>query len=146
MVRFKNRYVLFEIHVENSHGLCLGDSSLNERLISKILKDNFLACFGEYNFGCVLQSLQLKYYNTSTGLGIVRIGRGYESLLISSLTYLTVIQQLHCQIQTLQLSGTLCSSQKAAIRYCRDQKVFLQQILSENLFQQMEADILSLQD
>eukprot|EP00126_Sphaerothecum_destruens_P006018 Sdes_comp19174_c0_seq1m9966 len=68
MVRFKNRYVLFEIHVENSHGLCLGDSSLNERLISKILKDNFLACFGEYNFGCVLQSLQLKYYNTSTGV------------------------------------------------------------------------------
>ena len=106
MVRFKVRYVLFQIHFEQDP-----DQSITDSNLYNTIKDSIETNFGSVGIG----SLSIKYYNPKTCLGIIRIDRNYARHLIAALTFITSIKKQSLCFQTLHLSGTIKKVQKRII-------------------------------
>lgn len=106
MVRFKVRYVLFQIHFEQDPDLTINDSNLYNAI-----KDAIDINFGNYGIG----SVSIKYYNPKTCLGILRIDRNNARQLMAALTFITSIKKQSVYIQCLHLSGTIKKVQKKII-------------------------------
>eukprot|EP01135_Chromosphaera_perkinsii_P002080 Nk52_evm14s217 gene=Nk52_evmTU14s217 len=124
MVRFKNRYLLVEVHVEGTPSapnrpapVRIGDEQLTEKILVRGIREAYREAWGDYGFGCVLQSLQIKQYNRKTGIAILRIARPYLEKLSTALCFLTVLDKKHCSLQTLHTSGTIRSCQKRLIEF-----------------------------
>ena len=71
MVRFKNRFLLFELIWKDGRI----EESLTEANIQAVLRESLALNFGDYGLGVCLASQQVKYYNPLTNLCIVRCGR-----------------------------------------------------------------------
>jgi ribonuclease P/MRP protein subunit POP5 len=115
-MRFKYRYLLCRISIAADASA----APLQTGFLYKLIKDSVHANFGEYGLGLCLQGLQVKYYNSSTNLLIVRAPRADYRLVAASLTFLTNIKGREIQFNFLHVGGSIRSCQKAAIRFNRE--------------------------
>ncbi|ORX88552.1 hypothetical protein K493DRAFT_341204 [Basidiobolus meristosporus CBS 931.73] len=139
MVRFKNRYILFEILFEETNGSKAThlqpthpfDTPLNTRTLQNLFKEQIVLNFGDYGQGCLGSSLQVKYFSPYTNIGIARVARDHYHTLWATLTFITSIEKQDCLFRVIHLGGTIKSCQQAAIKYDRELLLKLQQILSK---------------
>lgn len=121
MVRFKHRYFLIELKLNpNESNELLMDLSMSSSIIYNTLKHNIQHNYGIYGGSNVINSLQVKYYNSYTNLFIVRVLRDTQSLFKQSIIYCTTIKQYTgVRMNVLYCSGTIKSVQNFTIKYNR---------------------------
>ncbi|KAG4102268.1 hypothetical protein H8356DRAFT_1652483 [Neocallimastix lanati (nom. inval.)] len=118
MVRFKNRYILFEIVYDEDEEKKI---NVNYSIISKAIKTSIEQNFGAYGIGIIQSSFTIKYFSPVTKIGILRSSRKQFNMIWASLTFINNIQNNGCLIRVLHVGGTIKSTQKAAIKYDQEQ-------------------------
>jgi ribonuclease P/MRP protein subunit POP5 len=131
MVRFKNRYFLLSIAIENDEII----DGLSPYALQECIKEAIDLLFGEY--GTVVgQAVSVKYFSPYTGCAIVRTSRDYHKLVWAAITFITTLRKRRCSIQVIHASGTIKLLQKFAIDY--DQKQIIKK-REQNLISQKKA-------
>lgn len=110
MVRFKNRYMLFEVCWKDGRF----DDTITEAALLATFRDSLQQNFGDYGLGCALASFQVKYYNPVSNLCIVRCSRDEYRQVWASLCLLTELRHRAVRLRLLRLTGTVASCQAAA--------------------------------
>ena len=154
MVRFKNRYFLLELvpfKIDNGNEKVDGrreliryhndtikedarDFSKNEILpsftsasVSSYIRSVVTLNYGQYANSSLLQSLSVKYSNSSTNMVILRVPRDFHSQIWAALTFMTdwpaenpaSTSNIKCIWRSVHCAGTIRSCQKAAISFAR---------------------------
>nr|XP_033811912.1 ribonuclease P/MRP protein subunit POP5 isoform X1 [Geotrypetes seraphini] len=121
MVRFKSRYLLCEIVVDDP--LCR--QNINQGLVQSAIKDALIRAHGDFGFACCSVSFAVKYVNAYTGIVFIRCRKAFYQLLWSSLPFITCLeswgQRYPCFFNTLHVSGTIRTCQKYLIQYNQKQ-------------------------
>lgn len=126
MVRFKSRYIVFQIFQEDqlisnlfgtkgtrwkSYSSIQSETKSTTPLTSSdllnLIKEHVYLSFGEWGQGLVAESLNVKYYSPTTHTGIVRVSRQHYRLVWAALTFIKIIQNQHALIQVLRVNGTM---------------------------------------
>lgn len=174
MVRFKNRYFLLELvpfkfdnENENSDGKKEifryhndttknnnKDFSKNETLpsftsasVSSYIRSAVTLNYGQYANSSLLQSLSVKYSNSSTNMVILRVPRDFHSQIWTALTFMTEwpaenpasAANIKCTWRAVHCAGTIRSCQKAAISFAR--KCLLSNIPQGVSFKTFQSDV-----
>mmetsp|Transcript_2310 Transcript_2310/g.6753 ORF Transcript_2310/g.6753 Transcript_2310/m.6753 type:complete len:142 (+) Transcript_2310:288-713(+) len=113
MVRFKNRYLLLEVLWKDGKV----DTGIDKQEMLTALRLSMRENFGFHGLGSVLTSLQVKYFNPTTNLLILRCDRDQTRKVWCSATLLTQIQHRTMMMRLVHQGGTLKSCQEAAIKY-----------------------------
>lgn len=144
MVRFKSRYLVIEVgafedtsgifviphdYTEIPVALTKGDKkTLNSAQIAAAvaghIRSGLLANFGSIQHAAMSHLIAVKYFNTKTGLGIVRVPRDALQMIWGTLTFMSMeplsmpnsISSKRCVWCVRHVAGTIKSAQKAAIR------------------------------
>lgn len=154
MVRFKNRYFLVELvpFVLDNSNLSSGASSKtnnryhsneisdkNDEILtnlpsissasaSSFIRNSVTINYGQFANASLLQSLSVKYTNSSTRMLILRAPREFQSKIWASMTFisewpaenLTSLPSVKCTWRVVHCSGTIRSCQKAAILFAKN--------------------------
>ncbi|OUM60575.1 hypothetical protein PIROE2DRAFT_46103 [Piromyces sp. E2] len=128
MVRFKNRYILFEIIYDEDEKKKL---NINYSIISNAIKTSIEQNFGSYGIGITQSSFTIKYFSPVTKIGILRSSRKQFNMIWASLTFINNIQNNGCLVRVLHVGGTIKSTQKAAIKYDQEQLLSIYSQLSK---------------
>ncbi|KAI8878816.1 hypothetical protein K501DRAFT_227779, partial [Backusella circina FSU 941] len=129
MVRFKNRWILFEI-VEDpvlEHGkVTFKHTSLDvsDAILSKTIRDAIELNYGSFG-RAMLQNSGVKWYNATTRTGIIRVPRDYTDMYLSTMFFMKQIGPIPCSFSILHVSGTIIHIQKEAIE--RDRRFYLRE-------------------
>jgi ribonuclease P/MRP protein subunit POP5 len=124
-MRIKNRYLLFEISMDDP-------IDLQSNKIQSIIRDSI-----EQNFGTLGLSqcqLTIKYYSPFTKLGILKVSRDFYTRVWQAMTFVSKINQNQAYIKVIHTSGTIKKLQKRAIDYNRsilDDYITQQKITAE---------------
>jgi ribonuclease P/MRP protein subunit POP5 len=110
MVRFKNRYVVCELI---PFGMHFPIEELTEKQLSNLLRDEMLNNFGDLGLAKVYFSFQVKYWNKSTRLAILRVPRDHLNILMSTLALVTSIQGHLIKFRVLHCSGTIKKAERS---------------------------------
>jgi ribonuclease P/MRP protein subunit POP5 len=112
MVRFKNRYFLLSIELENEEIV----DGLSQYTLQDSIKDSIELLFGE--FGMVVgQAVSVKYYSPYSGTAIVRTSRDYYKLVWAAISFVNTLKNRRCSIRVIHTSGTIKLLQKSAIQH-----------------------------
>ncbi|GAA5809746.1 hypothetical protein MFLAVUS_003159 [Mucor flavus] len=122
MVRFKNRWVLFQIAedpiIDNGRVVYPKTKlEVNDNVISKAIFKAVELNYGEFGKG--QGSVTVKWYNPITRIGIIRIPRDFTDLYLSSMFYIKQIATIPCSLHILHVSGTVIFIQQKAIEWDR---------------------------
>jgi ribonuclease P/MRP protein subunit POP5 len=124
MVRLKNRYLLFEVHLDNP----LQTKDINSHHLNTEFRYAVSTLFGDQGLGlvqasingnvCAFESLfcswdrtnqsghiSVKYYSCATNLGILRVNREHFRSVWAALTLMTKIKESPCSIAVVHVSG-----------------------------------------
>jgi len=101
------------------------DPSFQSWSLQHALKEAMLSHFGEYGYGRVSNSLQVRYLNALTSTAILRIARDDSRCMAAILAFLTKIRDKSLLIRTIHVGGTIRSCQKECIKL---QRARLQQL------------------
>ncbi|KAI8098033.1 uncharacterized protein B0P05DRAFT_567995 [Gilbertella persicaria] len=122
MVRFKNRWVLFQL-VEDpvlEHGKVVYPKTQLELTDAMISKTIFQAIELNYgHFGKGQGNVTVKWYNSITRIGILRVPRDYTDMYLSTIFFIKQIGNMACSFSILRVSGTVIFIQQAAIEWDR---------------------------
>ena len=141
MVRFKNRYLLVQIHfppiISDNKDQLRKRLQLTERQLAQEIRRLIQDLYGDVGAGHTAQSMQVKYYNARTGLGILRTSRATYQLVWHCLTLMhgSICDGLAIErVQCVHLSGTIRNCQLKAIdhNYAELQQIFGQIIQQDN--------------
>jgi len=134
MVRFKNRYALFEVRAAPGEEAEVR-AALRAAQVAKALRDVIQTNFGDHGMACVQPSLNgtaradstwpvarvltvdaprghggcplaVKYLSPTTGLGILRVARDHYRIVWLALTLLTELAGHACLVRVLHIGGT----------------------------------------
>lgn len=145
MVRFKNRYFLLELipfeveqateqtkakdlryHNSNTEAKTpLTLPSFTSASVSSCIRASLALNYGQFASSSLLQSLSVKYSNSTTNMIILRVPRDFQAQIWASLTFLTdwpaesPVVGFKCTWRTVHCAGTIRSCQKAAISFAR---------------------------
>ncbi|KAL9553329.1 hypothetical protein PS6_004020 [Mucor atramentarius] len=122
MVRFKNRWVLFQIVQDPviEHGQVVYPRiafEVTDSMISKTIFQSIELNYG--HFGKGQGSVSVKWYNATTRIGILRIPRDFTDMYLSSMFFIKQIASMPCSFSILHVSGTVIFIQQAAIDWDR---------------------------
>lgn len=148
MVRFKNRYFLLELlpfrieeesdeytAIKRYHSFtdletiksssCDSLPTFTSASVSTCIRNSITVNYGQFAASSLLQSLSVKYSNTTTNMVILRVPRDFYSEIWTSLTFLTdwpaenpsMAKNLKCTWRAVHCAGTIRSCQKAAISF-----------------------------
>ena len=118
-MRFKNRYLLIQLVFASSPSLSL--PSLTAYQLFALLRSSVLTNFGEYGFGQISSSLQVKHLNNKTGLALLRCTRDdWQMVRAALLLGVRDIGGEECSVRVLGVSGTIRGVQKMAVRWTRE--------------------------
>ncbi|KAJ1731029.1 RNA-binding protein pop5 [Coemansia biformis] len=131
MVRFKNRYVCFELLFEPpADPACAARTSrpgqsqappvLSAKSISQLVRDCVKLSFGDSGAGHVLMGTQVKYFNARTCMGIIKVPRDHCRMVLAAMVLATHVNKRPCTVCVRHVSGTIKKCQKAAIRVDRE--------------------------
>ncbi|CAO3615819.1 unnamed protein product [Cunninghamella blakesleeana] len=93
-------------------------------MISHALKQSNQITFGDMGVG-LLKFTNVKWYNSETKTGILRVPREFTDMLLSSMFFIKQIDNIPCRFKILQVSGTIVFIQKYAIE--RDRSFYLKE-------------------
>ena len=127
MVKFKSRYILIEILIENNNRI-----KIDESKFAKIILDEIEKNFGEINVGKIKKNLQIKYVNNYTNMLIIRVGKEYIKLMRTSLALIAKIGFENIRLRILGVSGTIKGAEKRATQFLVDFKDNSQKLLIKN--------------
>lgn len=115
MVRFKNRYILYEVIWKDNKA----DESINEAGLLNVFRDSLALNFGDHGVARSAMSLSVKYYNPVTSLCMVRCGTEEYRQVWCALSMINDISNRRVMLHFLHLGGTLRTCQQAAVDYNR---------------------------
>ena len=115
-MRFKNRYLLVQL-LFSPPSLTL--PSLTSYALYREVRQALLANFGEFGYGQVTNSLQVKYLNTHTNLVILRAPRDDADVIRAALVMIREVRGEACVLRVVHVGGTIRSCQKAAVKWTR---------------------------
>lgn len=129
-MRFKNRYLLLDLVLENQNI----DESLSASDVIKVLRESIQSNFGDYGTGCTSSALSgfiysflilifilVKYFNYMTGICIVRCSRDHYKMVLDCLNLIKSIKtNRKCIISCIYIGGTIRSCQEAAISHSQN--------------------------
>jgi ribonuclease P/MRP protein subunit POP5 len=104
MVRFKYRYLVFQVEYENAKAV---NPSVTAEVMEGRFRSNLEILFGPYGLGLMQSNISVKYYSGFTGIGIARVGREFYRTLWGALTLLTKMENHTCRINVIHCSGML---------------------------------------
>jgi ribonuclease P/MRP protein subunit POP5 len=116
MVRFKQRYLLFNVVRE---GKCDG-VSVSE--ILGALRRNMERVLGSWGYGALRASLSIKYWNPDTGMLIIRVARDHFRQGWFAVTSITEIKDRRCALTCMHVGGTIRVVKKTLLRYQLDRQ------------------------
>ncbi|XP_062399959.1 ribonuclease P/MRP protein subunit POP5 isoform X1 [Sardina pilchardus] len=121
MVRFKSRYLLCEVCVEDRSSLLL----LEERTIYQAVKAAVARAHGDYGSALLILSFAVKYVNAHTGVILIRCRKSHYRILWSALPFMSCLenrgQKVPCSINCLHIGGTIRTCQKFLVKYSTQQ-------------------------
>ncbi|XP_012676693.1 ribonuclease P/MRP protein subunit POP5 [Clupea harengus] len=121
MVRFKSRYLLCEVCVEDRSSLLL----LEERAIFHAVKTAVARSHGDYGAALLILSFAVKYVNAHTGIILIRCRKSHYRILWSALPFISCLenrgQKVQCLISCLHVGGTIRTCQKFLVKYSTQQ-------------------------
>ncbi|KAJ1851728.1 RNA-binding protein pop5 [Coemansia sp. RSA 1822] len=121
MVRFKNRYVCFEIMLEPSHASDTAQPLvMTNQDILRLVRENVKLNFGDSGAGLILAGMQVKHFNPHTRLGIIKVPRDHIKMVTATLALITRAKKTPCALRVRHTSGTIKKCQKSAIRTDRE--------------------------
>ncbi|KAJ1895514.1 RNA-binding protein pop5 [Kickxella alabastrina] len=131
MVRFKNRYICFEVLQHNQCNALggVGKTSsdqrqhefiLSTRNINSLVREQVKLNFGDLGAGHIASGFQVKYFSSQTRMGIIKVPRDHCQMVTTALTLATHINRYPCVVRVWHVSGTIKKCQKAAIRTDRE--------------------------
>ncbi|KAI9364603.1 hypothetical protein BD770DRAFT_337169 [Pilaira anomala] len=128
MVRFKNRWVLFQIAedpvIENGQVVYPKTKlEINDYVISNSIFKAVELNYGAFGKG--QGAVSVKWYNSTTRIGILRIPRDFTDMYLSSMFYMKEIATIPCSLHILHISGTVIFIQQKAIEW--DRKFYLKE-------------------
>jgi ribonuclease P/MRP protein subunit POP5 len=106
MVRFKNRYLLCEIAMENGEII----DGLSGYAVLACINDSLTELFGDA--AALLGHVQIKYYSCFTNLAIIRVSRDFHKQVWAAITMVTAIRKRNCAIRVIHVGGTIKLVQK----------------------------------
>ncbi|KAI5809964.1 ribonucleases P/MRP protein subunit POP5 [Peziza echinospora] len=135
MVRFKSRYLLFNIlypessssssdapppppgHLDFSRA---SDPSVTPQVLASLIRDNVVMQFGDWGSG-MTSSMSVKYFSPQTSTGIVRCSREHHHLVWAALT---LIREIHGQpvvLRVVRVSGTIKKAETEGVKRARNE-------------------------
>jgi len=136
MVRFKSRYLLFNILYPNAP--CSSpagnasvlpthldfnsptDASVTPQHLLSIIRDAITMQFGDWGSG-MTPSLTVKYFSPTTSTGIIRCGRDAYRIVWCALTFIQEILGKPVVIRVIRVSGTIKKVEMAGIRRAKEE-------------------------
>ncbi|KAJ1831419.1 RNA-binding protein pop5 [Coemansia sp. RSA 2706] len=123
MVRFKNRYVCFEVLFDPA--LAGSDASgqqpsFTARVIYGVVRDSVKLNFGDSGLGLVLSGMQVRHFGAHSCMGILKVPRDHCKMVLSALALITHVHKHPCAVRVRHVSGTIKKCQRAAIRTDRE--------------------------
>ncbi|KAK9868193.1 hypothetical protein WJX84_000151 [Apatococcus fuscideae] len=106
MVRFKNRYLVFELIWKDG-----------EAALLSTFRDLVAQNFGDHGLGQALASLSVKHYNPFTGVCVIRCSRDQAREVWAALSMLTDLRNRTVMLHFLAITGTVRKCQKAAMDF-----------------------------
>ncbi|KAJ3202546.1 hypothetical protein HDU67_000434 [Dinochytrium kinnereticum] len=148
MVRFKNRYLLFEVTFADG----LIRESLHGGSLASVIKDSLELNFGDFGMGYTAQNFTVKYFSPYTGIGIVRVARDHFKMMWAAMTFVSQIKGNKCMINVIHVGGTIKQVQLQAIEH--DKTQILEAVKGKNfeesqvvaLLEKSKADIKALEN
>lgn len=116
MVRFKNRYLLLEVHWADG----MVDENLPHTALANALRDAISLTFGDFGSAAAGRSVDVKYWNSTTSLAIVRCTRSHYRMVWAGASFVTKIGQRHCAICARHVGGTQNCNPPFLMHNCRD--------------------------
>ncbi|CAI2384480.1 unnamed protein product [Moneuplotes crassus] len=107
MVRVKHRYVLTEVVHEKKTKDMKQLASMEKKDILKILKIHIVDLFGDTGVCKIVSNFQIKYWNPSTGILIIRVGAKNVDMVHQMLPWITSLSTVICKVKTIHTSATL---------------------------------------
>lgn len=121
MVRFKNRYLLFEVETDAVDKAIL--QCITSRMLLGSIRESLLKNFGDIDAAKAFPSLAMKYWSAVLSLGIVRAARDHFRTVWASVTLLTHLEGLpettRIRLRVVHVGGTIRSCQKFAAEHAR---------------------------
>lgn len=121
---FYSRYILCEL--VDASGTAVSHQWKDHEVYVTV-RNALHTAHGDFGAALVKKSLNVKYLNSSTGVVVIRVRRGCQDLVLTTLPFIKSIRGTQASFRTLHLSGTIRSCQKFLIRYHTQQ---LQKLLS----------------
>jgi len=122
MVRMKNRYLLCEL-VKEDGTPC--SHRCTDHKVYVTIRDALQKAHGDLGMAVVKKSLNVKYMNSQTGIIMVRVSRGAQHYLQTTLPFIKSIEDTTVSFKSLHMAGTIRSCQKFLIKYHRQQLMIL---------------------
>ncbi|KAG8193742.1 hypothetical protein JTE90_005040 [Oedothorax gibbosus] len=138
MVRVKYRYILAEI-VSDAHKnklkFPLGEHELKQKILNCVQETH-----GDYGLACIQPGFAIKMYNPATRIFIIRVRRGFHSVLGTTLPLVTSVGKVQLSIRTIHLSGTIRCAYKRLLEFDRQK---LNEIICDHRVAQSTKDELA---
>ncbi|EMR09328.1 hypothetical protein PNEG_02283 [Pneumocystis murina B123] len=149
MVRFKSRYIVFQIFQENQLISTLFNTNwtehkpfipikLSDKLTTltshnllNLIKEHVYLNFGDWGQGLIAASLNIKYYSPATHTGIIRVSRQHYRLVWAVLTFIKTIQDQPILIRVLRINGTIKKAKMFLIQ--RNQDLLIKEKFRKNI-------------
>jgi RNase P/RNase MRP subunit POP5 len=111
MVRFKNRYLTFSVRWGDE-----GAAKLTPSAIAELLRTSLAMNFGAHGRGGEERSLQVKYFDAQTGVGLVRCSREGERRVWASMTFINETRGRGVVLAVLKSSGSIRCAKRQLLR------------------------------
>ncbi|RPA87313.1 hypothetical protein BJ508DRAFT_203328 [Ascobolus immersus RN42] len=121
MVRYKARYLLFEVLYPEGPPNGTGSyhtpspNSTNEKIIAKAIRDSIALNFGDWGLG-TSSYMNVKFFKAQISKGIVRCARDHFRTVWAALTLLRELNGKPVIIRVVRCSGTILKAKKAQMK------------------------------
>jgi RNase P/RNase MRP subunit POP5 len=85
----------------------LGEQKLPSaaQVVQASIRDSVQENFGDFGVGCILTLLQVRHYNSDTGLLLVRVAREHATMLRAALTLVCFVSNQPVRLTALSAAG-----------------------------------------
>uniref|UniRef100_A0A7S2TH41 Ribonuclease P/MRP protein subunit POP5 n=1 Tax=Lotharella oceanica TaxID=641309 RepID=A0A7S2TH41_9EUKA len=142
-MRFKNRYILFEVMVGAATGggaarqqrqqhqqmmmtktktlTLTKTTTLSRKVLWKLIKESIEENFGDFGCSKLLQTLSIKFYGDRSRLVILKVDRDLHHIAWAAISFITCVKTEPITIRSVAVSGHLAQCCKTASAFIRNQ-------------------------
>eukprot|EP00271_Cylindrocystis_brebissonii_P008709 TRINITY_DN23196_c0_g1_i1.p1 TRINITY_DN23196_c0_g1~~TRINITY_DN23196_c0_g1_i1.p1 ORF type:complete len:162 (+),score=22.92 TRINITY_DN23196_c0_g1_i1:131-616(+) len=121
MVRFKNRYMVYEVVAEGSEDETKWfgalPQGLSESSVMTAVREALQLQFGDVGLGTALGTLQVKYFNPVTGACLLRCSRAQRHEVLCAIACIKEIKRKRLIMRLKHVSGNIINAQSALLMF-----------------------------